>query len=67
MMPRRLIGGPLVRTVVRTAAIAGTASAVAAGVSRRRQGRVLSPDAAANEEYAWAAQQEWAARQLPPG
>jgi hypothetical protein len=43
MMPRRLIGGPLVRPVVRTAAITGTASAVAAGVSRRRQGRSPTP------------------------
>ena len=45
-MPMRRRGG-LVRTVGRTVVIAGTASAVAGGVSRHQQNKYAEQDAAA--------------------
>jgi hypothetical protein len=51
-MPLRRVGRPgLIGTMARTAVVAGTASAVAGGVSRRQQARVMQ------------AQQEQAAQQ----
>jgi membrane protease subunit (stomatin/prohibitin family) len=46
---------PVLRTVGRTAVIAGTASVVAGGVNRRQQQRFAEKDAAAQQQEAVAA------------
>lgn len=60
MMGRRR-GPGLVGTAARTAVIAGTATAVSGNVSRRQQRREYEHQAAAEAEYAQAAQQPTAA------
>jgi hypothetical protein len=52
---------PVLRTVGRTAVIAGTASVVAGGVNRRQQRRFAQQDAAAQQEAAAAPPPEVAA------
>jgi hypothetical protein len=52
---------PVLRTVGRTAVIAGTASAVAGGVNRRQQRKYAQQDAAAQQEAAAAPPPEVAA------
>jgi len=78
-MMRRRVGRPgLAGTMARTAVVAGTATAVAGGVSRRQTRRAQGKadaqqdqiDQAAAEQNAqqqaeWEAQQQWAAQQQP--
>jgi len=55
---------PVMRTVGRTAVIAGTASVVAGGVNRHQQQKYAQQDAAAQQQAA-AAQQAAAVQQAP--
>ena len=63
-MLRRRMGRPgLIGTMARTAVVAGTATAVAGGVSRRQQGRA---DDAANQEQMEADAAAYQAQQSAP-
>jgi hypothetical protein len=62
--PRRVGRPGLLGTVARTAVVAGTASAVAGGVSRRGAQRAADQDQAADQQQA--AAQQAAAPQVPP-
>jgi len=54
-MPRRMGRPGLMGTMARTAVVAGTASAVAGGVSHKQQQKYASQDAAAQQQAAAAA------------
>lgn len=54
-MPRRMGRPGLVGTMARTAVIAGTASAVAGGVSHKQQQKYAAQDASAQQQAAAAA------------
>lgn len=55
-MPRRMGRPGLIGTMARTAVVAGTATAVAGGVSRRQQARAQSKEEEA-QQAAWQQQQ----------
>ena len=57
---------PVMRTMARTAVIAGTASAVAGGVSRHQQQKYAAQDAAAEPQYVEAAPAAPAGEQPAP-